>query len=85
VSTHPTWCRQGHHCSAERGGEHRSDPLAVTAGPHRLVLTVVQPVGRVPAAEVRIRVRLAGSDAEQGRRVLALVQHLASVVKEVSQ
>jgi hypothetical protein len=50
---HPDWCAQGHLCSAERGGEHRSHPLTAGHGQAVVVATRIQTVAGVDRLEVR--------------------------------
>ena len=55
---HPFWCGQGHLCSAERGGEHRSESLTFPTDYGALVLTRTRTTAGRDRLEVRTVVTL---------------------------
>lgn len=75
---HPVWCAQGHHCTAELGGEHASEPTVWRTPLGRLVATRWQPVdGRPGHMEYRFVVPLPAGE----ERAQRFAQHLASVMQ----
>jgi len=73
LDTHPRWCGQGHLCSADRGGEHRSHPLTFDppAGAGRIVAIRIRTRGGQDRLEIRAVVDLPAGDQEQARAAAA--------------
>jgi hypothetical protein len=68
---HPDWCAQGHLCSAERGGEHRSHPLTAGSGQAVVVATRIQTAAGADRLEARAVITLP-SNPSAARRAASL-------------
>jgi hypothetical protein len=77
---HPDWCAQGHLCSAERGGGHRSHPISAGHGQAVIVATRIQTVAGADRLEVRAVLTLPTHPAAARRAAgLALVRLHAAI------
>jgi hypothetical protein len=72
---HPSWCGQGHLCSADRGGEHRSHPISAGHGQAVVVATRTQTTTGADRLEIRAVITLPTNQAAAQRAAgLALVR-----------
>jgi hypothetical protein len=65
---HPLWCAGQHHCTAEHGGEHSSEPQTWRTVGGRVVATRHQPLTGKPYMVARLVIELPAEDDQARRR-----------------
>jgi hypothetical protein len=81
---HPDWCAQGHLCSAERGGEHRSHPISAGRGQAVVVATRIQTVAGADRLEVRAVVTLPSHPVAARRAAGLALVHLHNAIRNTN-
>ena len=78
---HTAWCARGHRCGL---GEHRADPVTLTAPGGAVVLTRVQaPTGR-QHAEVRISIKLPTGENNARAHLALILTALQALLRRVT-
>lgn len=83
---HPSWCGQGHVCSADRpGGEHRSSPRPLDTHTARLVITRTSTIAGRNRIELRAVIDLPADPIRAEETARRAVLHILQVLGWIAE